>query len=109
MFCPDACNFIKKEALAQVFFCEFFEISKNIFFTEHLQPLLLEASVFSPKLNKALKFLVRKFEIGLQINIHFDYLSLTYKTYVSCKLCNVDFGNLLTHFIYMFSLIIGYL
>ena len=28
---PQACNFIKKQALAQVFFCEFCEISKNIF------------------------------------------------------------------------------
>ena len=27
---PDACNFIKKETLAQVFSCEFCEISKNI-------------------------------------------------------------------------------
>ena len=33
---PKACNFIKKESLAQVFSCEFCEISKNIFFTEHL-------------------------------------------------------------------------
>ena len=32
-----ACNFIKKETLAQVFSCEFCEISKNTFFTEHLQ------------------------------------------------------------------------
>ena len=32
----EACNFIKKEALAQVFSCEFWEISKNTFFTEHL-------------------------------------------------------------------------
>ena len=30
------CNFIKKETLAQVFFCEFCEISQNTFFTEHL-------------------------------------------------------------------------
>ena len=29
---PEACNFIKKETLAQVFSCEFFEISKNTFF-----------------------------------------------------------------------------
>ena len=28
---PEACNFIKKEALAQVFSCEFCEISKNTF------------------------------------------------------------------------------
>ena len=33
---PFLINFIKKETLAQVFSCEFFEISKNIFFTEHL-------------------------------------------------------------------------
>ena len=30
---PKACNFIKKETLAQVFCCEFCEISKNTFFT----------------------------------------------------------------------------
>ena len=29
-------KFIKKETLAQVFSCEFCEISKNTFFTEHL-------------------------------------------------------------------------
>ena len=33
---PEACNFIKKETLAQVFSCKFCEISKNTFFTEHL-------------------------------------------------------------------------
>ena len=34
---PEACNFIKKETLAQVFSCEFCEIFKNTFFTERLQ------------------------------------------------------------------------
>ena len=38
---PEACNFIKKETLALVFACEFCEISKNAFFTEHLWWLLL--------------------------------------------------------------------
>ena len=33
---PQACNFIKKETLAQVFSCEFCEIFKNTFFIEHL-------------------------------------------------------------------------
>ena len=33
---PPAYNFIKKETLAQVFSCEFCEISKNTFPTEHL-------------------------------------------------------------------------
>ena len=36
--CPQACNFIKKEALAQVFSCEFCEIFKNTFF--HRTPLV---------------------------------------------------------------------
>ena len=31
-----ACNFIKKETLAQVFYCEFCEIFKNIYFKELL-------------------------------------------------------------------------
>ena len=30
------CNFIKNKTLAEVFFCEFCEISKNTFFTEYL-------------------------------------------------------------------------
>ena len=38
-----ACNFIKKEALVEVFSCEFCEISKNTFSTEHLQTI---ASVY---------------------------------------------------------------
>ena len=32
----EACNFIKKETLTQVFSCEFCVSSKNTFFTEHL-------------------------------------------------------------------------
>ena len=36
------CNFIKKEILAQVFSCEFYEIFKNTFFIEHLWWLLLK-------------------------------------------------------------------
>ena len=30
----EACNFIKKETMTQVFSCEFCEISKNTLFTE---------------------------------------------------------------------------
>ena len=33
---PEACNFIKKETLTQVFSSDFCEISKNTFFTEYL-------------------------------------------------------------------------
>ena len=33
---PQACSFIKKETLAQMFFCKFCEIFKNTFFIGHL-------------------------------------------------------------------------
>ena len=33
---PQACNFIKKETLKRVFFCEFCEIFKNTYFVGHL-------------------------------------------------------------------------
>ena len=35
----EACNFIKKETLGQVFSCEFCEILKNTIFTEHLRAI----------------------------------------------------------------------
>ena len=35
------CNLIKKETLAQVFSCEFYEICKNNFFIEYFRWLLL--------------------------------------------------------------------
>ena len=37
-----ACNFNKKETLAQVFSCEFCEICKNTFFTEHFRWQVLD-------------------------------------------------------------------
>ena len=33
---PEACSFIKNETQAQVFSCEFCEIFKSTFLTEHL-------------------------------------------------------------------------
>ena len=36
VFYVKRCNFIKKETVAQVFSCEFCEISKTTFFTDHL-------------------------------------------------------------------------
>ena len=41
-----ACNFIKKETLAQVFSCEFCEISKNTFLQ---RTPLVAASIITPK------------------------------------------------------------
>ena len=39
---PKACNFIKKEALAQVFSVNFVKLLKTLLVTKHLQWLLLE-------------------------------------------------------------------
>ena len=36
MLQASACNFVKKETLAQLFSCEFSEIFKNTFYTERL-------------------------------------------------------------------------
>ena len=41
----ESCNFIKKDTLAQVFSCEFCEISKNTFFTEHLWATAFNGSI----------------------------------------------------------------
>ena len=46
-----ACNVIKKETLAQVFSCEFCEISKNTFFTEHVWATAFELLYFHVELN----------------------------------------------------------
>ena len=55
-----ACNFIKKETLAQVFPCEFYEISKNTIFTEHLRVIT------SVKSSVALEILGLKEIVGLK-------------------------------------------
>ena len=39
-----ACNFVKKETLAQVFSCEFCEFLRTPFLTEHLRWLLLTSA-----------------------------------------------------------------
>ena len=47
---PEACNYIKKETLAQVFCCEFCEISKNTLFVEHLWTTASEQVFFEKAL-----------------------------------------------------------
>ena len=51
-FLIKACNFIKKEALAQVFSCKFCEILKNTFYTEHLWWLLLDRTTHFTKITR---------------------------------------------------------
>ena len=49
--CAWACNFIKKETLAQVLSCEFCEISKNTFFTEHLRATASAKNTIEKRIN----------------------------------------------------------
>ena len=42
----EACNFIKKETLAEVFSCKFCKISKNTFFVEHLRATASKMKLF---------------------------------------------------------------
>ena len=49
---PRACNSFNKETLAQVFSCEFCEISKNTFFIEHLWWLLLFTFLYMDEYGK---------------------------------------------------------
>ena len=67
-------NIIKKESLVQVFCCEFCEISKNTFFTEHLRWLLLIMIPTSPGLERwlgNLSFLAKKFDETVLRNLIF--------------------------------------
>ena len=54
---PEACKFIEKETPTQLFLCEFSEIFKNMFFTEHLRD---NASVFYWRKKNILFTLSRK-------------------------------------------------
>ena len=38
----ETCNFIKTETSAQVFFCEFYKIFKNMYFVDHLRTIASE-------------------------------------------------------------------
>ena len=85
----ETCNFIKKETLAQIFSCEFWEISKNTFFAEHLWATafvnchLSNCSTSSSNFNIATSSLLQvgiklrsfgKKEISFSVRFHLDKL-----------------------------------
>ena len=80
---PEASKFIKKEALAQVFSCEFWEISKNTFF--HRTPPVAAFSKFIAHIVKKIthwKKVIQSFGTSHKVqnfNLFF-YKSLSVKT-----------------------------
>ena len=74
LFFTKACNFMKKETLAQAFSCEFCDICNNIFFTEDLR-----ATVSNMVLNMA-QIVLKQFNIFFYSSLLFQGLvkSLTW-------------------------------
>ena len=60
-------NFIKKEALAQVFSCEFYEISRTPFLTEHLRWLLLNCWEVENYYFQLIHLITPRFDYSLSI------------------------------------------
>ena len=52
---PQACNFMKKDTLVQVFSCKFFEIFKNTFLIKHLRKNASKGTFEFSKLSVKLK------------------------------------------------------
>ena len=67
LFFDKACNFIKGEAPAQVFSCEYWEIFKDTFFEEHLRTAASEITF----LLFIRFFLARNFSSKFVSNLHF--------------------------------------
>ena len=72
---PEACNFIKKGSLAQVFSCEFCEFLRIPFFTEHLRWQLL----YFVKNDKSLMTRITSLIIFLIVLVHWDLLNIGFK------------------------------
>ena len=87
---PEACNFIKKEILAQVFSCEFCEISKNTFFKEQIRAIAsvryTERSEF-PKKNKEIQ------NIALNLSIKNFAVTETSSTNERARLSEIIFKD----------------
>ena len=88
------CNFIKKESLAQVFSCEFFEICKSTFLTEHLWATASVNKIITFEVISTLRQLLSNFikqEVLAQI-LFFDRCeifqkSFFYRTLLSSCFC----------------------
>ena len=67
--CARVCNFIEKETLPQVLSCEFSEILKNRFITEHLQTTASGPTIMYGELSLGLYFLCLHFHLKeVQLN-----------------------------------------
>ena len=70
----EACNFIKRENLAQVFSCEFCEISKNTFFYRTppvAASVCCRRKVAAVKIEKLKAFIIRHYDISKTYSVQF--------------------------------------
>ena len=71
---PPACNFIKKETLAQVFSCEFCEISRNTFCYRTLPvaaSVCCRRKVAALKIEKLKAFIIKYYDISKTYSVQF--------------------------------------
>ena len=83
-----ACSFIIRESRAQLFSCEFYEISKNNFFTEHLwttaSKFVTEMLIFSSGSQMFFKIGVLKNFAILEPFSNNKIAGLSFNTYGGC-------------------------
>ena len=83
VYCARDSLLIKKESLTRVFSCEFCEISKNTFFTEHLRTTAVETRFSS---FCALTFLV-------SISLVFNFYYFCSMLWIQCQLKRLNVFN----------------
>ena len=83
------CNFIKKETLAQLFSCEFCQISKSTFFTEHLK------ATASDMISRVFNILLRRLKIAIFVKIFKTIFKKEYLVYIILyNITNAELGIL---------------
>ena len=96
-----SCNFILKETLVQGFFCEFWKIFKNTFFTEHLWMIasilqqllaLYFAIIYREQLLSSQKSLVRKKSSSMYLT---DFADLDFFFSIAFHFSFIFFGKYL--------------
>ena len=77
----EACNFITKETLAQVFSCDFSEISKNTFFTEHIRTTASAGGSLAEAISMTYSGMLH----WLDISAFYFYEPLSFQIFVTLK------------------------
>ena len=84
---PESLFLIKKETLARVFYYEFCEIPKSVFFIEHARWLLLLFQILYSMKSNAAQNQIFVFKFDLNVKMVYRKNSLQKKKIFFCRLC----------------------